>query len=497
MTSHPAFHRLALALLVCSGAAARAEQTGAVGSGAPFDNRQPSIALNMAIGEYGIYGIGVPVRMFAFDLPDGWAKADGRLLPVSQFSTLATELGSTYGGDGTNTFGLPDLRGRSPLGMGAGPGTSSYALAQTAGTDQATLSVAAMPVHAHPVQCNAWTGTAGSGEGFDNRQPSLALAPEIAYSGVFPPRNRPAAERGLAASPALPFYGQIFFHSKPAVNGDFFPAAGQILQWNQYSALFSILGTTFGGNGSFTFGLPDLRGRLATFFGTGPGLSSYDWGTVAGAENPSLFALQLPPHSHTVPGAPDTGPAGNGFAFDNRQPTLAIRYLMCTQGVYPSGFGPDDQSTYIGEIIMFAGNFDPVNFAGCDGRLLPKSGNEALFSLLGTRYGGDGVISFGLPDLRGRVPIGTSDALPLGTLFGSEQVQLSVDNLPSHTHTLPPACPGDLNGDGQRNTFDLGFLLSHFGESLPPGTCSDINGDGIVNTFDLGVFLSKFGVPCP
>jgi microcystin-dependent protein len=94
---------------------------------------------------------------------------------------------------------------------------------------------------------------------------------------------------------------------------------------------------------------------------------------------------------------------------------------------------------YIGEIKMFAGNFAPRNWAFCDGQLLAIAQNNALFSLLGTTYGGDGRTTFALPDLRGRVPIhqGTGPGLAsktLGSRSGSETVTLTGGQLPAHTH---------------------------------------------------------------
>jgi microcystin-dependent protein len=96
---------------------------------------------------------------------------------------------------------------------------------------------------------------------------------------------------------------------------------------------------------------------------------------------------------------------------------------------------------FIGEIRMFSGNFAPRGWAFCNGQLMPISQNTALFSLLGTIYGGDGRSTFALPDLRGRVPLhagqgsGLSD-YPLGSRGGSEQVALTVEQLPAHSHAL-------------------------------------------------------------
>ena len=87
---------------------------------------------------------------------------------------------------------------------------------------------------------------------------------------------------------------------------------------------------------------------------------------------------------------------------------------------------------FVGEIRMFAGNFAPRGWAFCDGQLLAVSQNEALFSLLSTMYGGDGKTTFGVPDMRGRIPIhpGSSPYDHLGTKGGQEQVSLTVKELP-------------------------------------------------------------------
>lgn len=96
---------------------------------------------------------------------------------------------------------------------------------------------------------------------------------------------------------------------------------------------------------------------------------------------------------------------------------------------------------FIAEITMFGGNFAPRGWAFCDGQLLPISQHQALFSILGTTYGGDGRTTFGLPDLRGRVPIhagngsGLSDRR-LGQRGGSESVTLTEAEMPSHSHSL-------------------------------------------------------------
>ena len=96
---------------------------------------------------------------------------------------------------------------------------------------------------------------------------------------------------------------------------------------------------------------------------------------------------------------------------------------------------------FLGEIRMFAGNFAPRGFALCAGQLLAISQNDALYALIGTTYGGDGQVTFGLPDLRGRLPINQGQGPGLsnyviGQMAGTESVTLTVPQMPGHSHTL-------------------------------------------------------------
>lgn len=91
---------------------------------------------------------------------------------------------------------------------------------------------------------------------------------------------------------------------------------------------------------------------------------------------------------------------------------------------------------YLGEIRMFGGNFAPRGWNFCEGQLLDIGENQALFTLIGTTYGGDGVTTFGLPDLRGRVPAHQGSGWNAGQQLGVETVTLSSDEIPPHTHML-------------------------------------------------------------
>lgn len=115
------------------------------------------------------------------------------------------------------------------------------------------------------------------------------------------------------------------------------------------------------------------------------------------------------------------------------------------------------QDELLGAITLFAGNFAPRGTALCEGQLLPISQNSALFSILGTTYGGDGRTTFALPDLRGRVPMGYGNGpgltpRRLGQRGGSETTTLTAAELPSHTHTAVVGGSGKINVGGSGDT---------------------------------------------
>ncbi|WP_203934560.1 phage tail protein [Virgisporangium ochraceum] len=101
---------------------------------------------------------------------------------------------------------------------------------------------------------------------------------------------------------------------------------------------------------------------------------------------------------------------------------------------------------YIGEIRMVGFSRVPDGWARCDGQLLPISGNEALFSVLGTIYGGDGQSTFGLPDLRGRRPVHAGPSFVAGQAGGTETHTLTATELPAHTHQVRAAASGAVTG---------------------------------------------------
>jgi microcystin-dependent protein len=105
---------------------------------------------------------------------------------------------------------------------------------------------------------------------------------------------------------------------------------------------------------------------------------------------------------------------------------------------------------FLAEIRIMSFDFAPKGWALCNGQLLPINQNQALFSILGTTYGGDGRVTFALPDLRGRAPVHAGNGVVLGERAGEENHTVTTQEMPAHTHTVPasnlPATLGDPTG---------------------------------------------------
>jgi microcystin-dependent protein len=132
------------------------------------------------------------------------------------------------------------------------------------------------------------------------------------------------------------------------------------------------------------------------------------------------------------------GIAGSNQPVGIMQPYLGLNYCIALYGIYPQRNGADP---FIGELELFGFDFAPLGFAKCDGQYLSIAENSALFSLLGTYYGGDGVNVFALPDLRGRVALHHGQGPGLSPYFtgqsgGSETITINQQQLPAHTHSV-------------------------------------------------------------
>jgi microcystin-dependent protein len=321
-------------------------------------------------------------------------------------------------------------------------------------------------------------------------QPSLALNYAVAIFGNFP-------SEGVATAPT--WYGQVRMFAGETLPAGYVSTDGQLLPINQNTSLFALLGTRYGGNGQVTFALPDLRGRTVIHTGSADGITNHPLASMVGAETVTLAANQLATHQHSVlPPADMTHPAGDGQSFNNMQPSLALNYIICTQGNFPSpGLGAAEP--FLGQLAVFAGDFAPRNWAFANGQILPISQNTALFSLLGTAYGGNGQTTFALPDLQGRTIVGTGEGPGLsqrstGEEPGSENTALTVNQLPAHAHTYT-AFDADFDDDNDIDGADMLEWQRGLGGSPTTHAQGDADLDGDVDDFDFGVWRSQFGGP--
>ena len=357
----------------------------AASPGQPFTNIQPSLALTEVTptGAGGMFpsfisgGALGDTDGFIYDFagnyaPSGSVYANGQLLPITGNSSVFSLVGTNYGGNGTTNFGVPNLVGQATIGAGG-----VYTLGTPVGSPTVSLTTPQLPP------------PAGSSQAFSNLQPSLPLTPLIAVSGAFPSQS---TTNGSA------FVGEIAYYAGSlGPDDEFLPsgwavANGAVLTFASNSALGSVIGDQYGGNGTTTFALPNLLGRVAVGATT-----TNPVGTQFGEASTTLNTSQLPPTSAGV---------------TNDQPSLSVEYLIATQGIFPSQGGVSggfSQTTAtLGEIVAFAGDFAPAGWAFANGQVIPIADDPALFNIIGYEYGGNGTTTFALPDLDGRTVIGAN-----------------------------------------------------------------------------------------
>src|SRR5215472_167032 len=159
---------------------------------------------------------------------------------------------------------------------------------------------------------------------------------------------------------------------------------------------------------------------------------------------------------------------------------------------------------YVGEIRMFAGNFAPAGWMFCSGQLLPISDNETLFNLIGTTYGGDGQSTFALPDLRGRVPLHPGSGFILSQAGGEEQLTLTGNQVPGHSHqflaSTNPGAQRDPSGNVPA-TIPAGsaYVQNAATAALAPQSISTAPGNGLPHDnmqpyLGLTFIISLYGV---
>src|SRR5713101_7651094 len=160
-------------------------------------------------------------------------------------------------------------------------------------------------------------------------------------------------------------------------------------------------------------------------------------------------------------------------------------------------------SPFIGEIRMFGGNFAPAGWAFCNGALIPISENDALFNLIGTTYGGDGIQTFALPNLQSRVPVHVGPGLDLGQTGGAEAVTLTTSQIPAHSH-VPQANTNAGTQTGPGGSVWANSSLGQFDNTNPPDSSMAAGALGLAGTSQphdnmvpflaVNFILSLFGV---
>ena len=237
---------------------------------------------------------------------------------------------------------------------------------------------------------------------FSNYQPSLAITQVVDTSGTYPSFDNGGAAAGATLGFVYSFAGDYAPYGTLMVRG-------QVQSISSNTPLYGLLGFSYGENSNTTFALPNLDGKAirgASFLGETTG-------------------------TPTVTIAADQLPGSNGFTgqalspFDNRQPALGLQTLIATSAPFPTA----GTSTFLGQIGHFAGTRLPDGWSVADGSLLSIASNQALFAILGNTYGGDGLTTFALPDLRGRLEVGASAGHSLGTAFGSDATSLTAEEL--------------------------------------------------------------------
>jgi len=158
---------------------------------------------------------------------------------------------------------------------------------------------------------------------------------------------------------------------------------------------------------------------------------------------------------------------------------------------------------YVGEIRMFAGNFAPAGWMFCEGQLLPISEYETLFNLIGTTYGGDGQSTFGLPDLRGRLPLHFGNGFIQSETGGAETITLTASQTPAHSHALLAAAIGGDQVSPLGNVLANSFNVTPYINDVTNGNMSSsavstVGGSQPHNNFQpylcIDFILSLYGI---
>jgi len=324
----------------------------------------PSLTLGQFVATEGIFpASGEGTAMFTMGFVHSFAgggqdsvapwsmpQADGQLVPIKGNEALFSVIGSTYGGTVPTNFGLPNLKGL-PATL---PPEAPFPL--PAGTTPLTWLIADDGAAIAP-------------------PPTPPPAPVIPHGAPPPPPMPPMPP--VPSVQNVPVTGMVAMFAGTSAPGGWLVCDGSLIAQADHPALHAKIGRAFGWLPDGRVALPQLTGEV-----------------VVG------------PPAGQVPG--QTRPWWPGDSFTTNPPALVLNFLICVEGLWPTGEpAPPPSAGWLGQVIAYAGQDLPQHWAWCDGSLLQITDNPELFMLLGTTYGGDGEFTFALPDLRGRMVVGS------------------------------------------------------------------------------------------
>lgn len=304
---------------------------------------------------------------------------------------------------------------------------------------------------------------------------------------------------GDGATLSFPQYGEIMLVAFDFCPNGWLPADGRQIQIADNPALYSVLGTAYGGDGQTTFNIPDMRGRMP--FGADE--TNYPRG-YHGNATVQLTAANLPAHTHRViasaqspntgspaeayfpnygssegyttiagplvqMGSASTGSTGAGAPFAVTHPYLVLTACIASDGYYPqhpsrNDNPPEMTDREIGDLMMTAGSYCPSSFIRTDGEPLYAGGGTLpaiLYALIGDTYGGEhNTEYYNVPNLDGRSPVAANPATlngapqsHLGDVLGVLEQTLSASTMPAHTHALNASTARAISQNPEDNYF--------------------------------------------
>ena len=357
----------------------------------PINLSQPSIALAQSVVSQGPYPL------------SGWGSGStlGMILTTAYEANkeLFSLVGYTFGGTQGQSFGLPDLTGKVIVSPGSASGyydapNVAYGAIQGNPGNLLNLSQQQLPFSLDGYMLPINTAQYGQ-----------ALNYIIQIEGMFPqgPDN-------------LATLGNIYPFIGTQVPLGFALCNGQSLPISVYSALYTLIGNAYGsGVGMTSFNLPNLNGTVP--IGAG---GEYLVGETVGSTATRLMPWSLG--------------NGNYGTLQTMQTSLALNYIISTTGSLNQ---PVSYAPLLGEITLYAGTRPQDGWVVCNGQLLQINQYSELYKLIGTTFGGDGITTFAVPDLRDRTIVGSGAGLPIGTVSGQSNVSLTSANYPAIVVPIP------------------------------------------------------------